>query len=189
MSPKDLCTIHFLNKMVDAGIRIFKIEGRARPPEYVYEVTRCYHDALNSIAEGTYNKEKIEQWQARLKTVFNRGFWDGYYLGQRLGEWSEVYGSKATQHKVYVGKSLNYFSNIKVAEFFCEASELHVGETVVIMGPTTGFIKTQVEEIRVDLRHVEKATQGVRFSIPVDTVVRRSDKLYKMVAKEADKIS
>ncbi|MDP4274030.1 MAG: U32 family peptidase, partial [Bacteroidota bacterium] len=181
MSPKDLCTIHFLNKMVDAGVRVMKVEGRARGPEYVKTTVCCYHDALNSIADGTYTPEKIEKWKQELSTVFNRGFWDGYYLGQKLGEWSNVYGSKATKRKVYLGKGTNYFSKLKVAEFYMETGTLKNGDEILIIGPTTGVIQTTVKEIRVDLENVNEVSKGKSFSIPLDSLVRRSDKLYKLV--------
>jgi putative protease len=188
MSPKDLCTIHFLNKLIEAGIKVFKIEGRARPPEYVYTVVTCYREAVDSYFNGTYSTEKITQWNHRLATVFNRGFWDGYYLGQKLGEWSHVYGSKATKRKIYVGKGVNYFPNIKVAEFLCETQELHKGDEIIITGPTTGILFSKVEEIRVDLNPVESVKKGEHFSIPLEKVIRRSDKLYRIV-DSSDSIS
>ena len=178
MSPKDLKTIHFLNKMVDAGVRVFKIEGRARGPEYVKEVVECYNEALKSIRDGTYDEEKIAAWDARLSRVFNRGFWDGYYLGQRLGEWSSKYGSSSSRVKVYAAKAVRYFSKIGVAEFKLESGELNVGDEVVITGPTTGALIFKVEEIRVDLNPVEKAAKGERFSIAVPERVRPNDRLY-----------
>jgi U32 family peptidase len=181
LSPKDLCTIHFLNKLLDAGVRVLKIEGRARPPEYVYTVTQCYGEAVKSYFDGTFTQEKIEDWRTRLHKVFNRGFWDGYYLGQRLGEWSNVYGSKATKLKIYVGKGMNYFPNIKVAEFLCEAAEIQENDEFLITGPTTGIVEGKIEEIRVDLKKVSVAHKKDRFSIPLNTLVRRSDKLYKIV--------
>ncbi len=181
MSPKDLCTIHFLNKIIDAGVRVMKIEGRARPPEYVYTVVKCYREAVDSYFNGTYSDEKIASWTNQLENVFNRGFWDGYYLGQRLGEWSHVYGSKAKKRKIYVGKGMNYFPKIKVAEFLCEATELIEGDEIIITGPTTGIIQAKVEEIRIDLKEVKIAKKGERFSIPVKSIIRRSDKLYKVV--------
>ncbi|MBN1598420.1 MAG: U32 family peptidase [Bacteroidales bacterium] len=181
MSPKDLCTIHFLNKILDAGVTVLKIEGRARPPEYVYTVTKCYSEAVDNYINGSYTKEKIEDWISHLETVFNRGFWDGYYLGQKLGEWSHVYGSKATKRKIYVGKGMNYFSNIEVAEFLCEATHIQIGDEILVTGPTTGIIQTTVEEIRVDLKTVDQANKGERFSIPLKQMIRRSDKLYKIV--------
>ena len=179
MSPKDLKTIHFLNKMVDAGVRVFKIEGRARGPEYVRTVVSCYNEALNAIVDGTYgNEEQIQQWDERLSRVFNRGFWNGYYLGQRLGEWSAKYGSSATRVKTYAAKGVRYFSNLGVAEFLMEAGELHVGDNILIIGPTTGAVPLTVEEIRVDLKPVEKTVKGERFSIKTDVKVRPSDKIY-----------
>ena len=181
MSPKDLSTIHFLNKVLDAGVKVLKIEGRARSPEYVKTVTSCYNEAIHAYLENDFNKSKIEEWKERLSSVFNRGFWDGYYLGQRLGEWSEVYGSEATTKKEYIGKGTNYFDKIGVAEFLIEAGELSVGDEILIIGPTTGVIETKVEEIRVDLKNVEKSGKGESCSIPVDQLVRRSDKLYKVI--------
>jgi len=186
MSPKDLSTIHFLNKILDAGVRVLKLEGRARPPEYVKNVSSCYNEAISAIVEGTYTKEKIEAWQQRLSEVFNRDFWDGYYLGQRLGEWSEKYGSRATKKKRYVGKGMNYFSRLGVAEFLMETGDLSVGDEIIITGPTTGVIETKVEELRVDLKPVNKTTKGERFSMPVTSQIRRSDKLYKVI-KEVEK--
>ena len=179
MSPKDLCTIHFMNKLLDAGVRIFKIEGRARPPEYVYTVVSCYNEAIDAILEGSYTSDKIADWRERLSGVFNRGFWDGYYLGQKLGEWSEVYGSKAKKRKIYIAKGMNYFSKLKVAEFLCEAGKLRIGDEIIIMGPTTGIIKSRVHEIRVNFKKVDETVQGERFSIPMEQIIRRSDKLYK----------
>lgn len=183
MSPKDLCTIHFLNKIMDAGVRVLKIEGRARSPEYVKVVTECYHQAIQCWAEGTYTKEKIAAWRDRLSTVFNRGFWDGYYLGQKLGAWSDVYGSRATQKKEYVARSINYFSRIGVADFLCEAGTLRQGDKVLIIGPTTGVVESVVEEIRVDLIKVHEAKAGDRFSITVPRKIRRADKLYKLTSE------
>jgi len=181
MSPKDLRTIHFLNKLLDAGVSVLKIEGRARSPEYVYTVVECYREAVESYFDDTYTSEKIADWHERLATVFNRGFWDGYYLGQRLGEWSNNYGSLATKRKVYIGKGLNYFSNLKVAEFKLETGPLKVGDEIYISGPTTGLIKTIVEEIQLDKQKVEQAPKGSYISIPIDTKIRKSDKLYKIV--------
>lgn len=178
MSPKDLKTIHFLNKMIDSGVRVLKIEGRARSPEYVRTVVQCYNEAICAYLDGTYGDEKIADWDARLAKVFNRGFWNGYYLGQRLGEWTWKYGSSATRVKVYAAKGVRYFSNIRVAEFLMENGELHVGDEVVITGPTTGAIIMKVEEIRVDLKPVEKAVKGDRFSIRVDEKVRPSDRMF-----------
>ncbi len=179
MSPKDLLTIHFLNKMVDAGVRVFKIEGRARGPEYVKIAVECYNEALNAICEGTYTDQKIEQWRRRLSMIFNRGFWDGYYMGRRLGEWSAKYGSSATRVKHYVAKAMGYFSKLGVAEFLMEAGELNVGDEIVITGPTTGALIMTVDEIRVDLKSVDKAVKGDRFSIKTGTKIRPSDRLYR----------
>lgn len=178
MSPKDLKTIHFLNKLVDAGVRVFKIEGRARGPEYVRTVVSCYHEALESILDGTYGEERVAQWDERLKMVFNRGFWDGYYQGQRLGEWTMKYGSSATRVKVYAAKGIRYFGNIGVAEFLVEAGEVKVGDEIVITGPTTGAVMMTVEELRVELKPVEKAVKGDHFSIKTDAKIRPSDKLF-----------
>lgn len=178
MSPKDLKTIHFLNKMVDAGVRVFKIEGRARGPEYVYTAVRCYSEALEAICNGTYSEQLIEQWNEQLGKIFNRGFWNGYYLGQRLGEWSHKYGSSATRTKIYLAKGVRYFSNIGVGEFMMESGELNVGDEIVITGPTTGVIITTVEEIRVNLKSVPKAVKGDAFSIKLSQKIRPSDKLY-----------
>ncbi|SJL24634.1 U32 family peptidase [Porphyromonas gingivalis] len=184
MSPKDLKTIHFINKMMDAGVRVFKIEGRARGPEYVYTVCRCYKEAIEAYCNGTYDEEAIGRWDEQLATVFNRGFWDGYYLGQRLGEWTHRYGSGATRQKIYVGKGIKYFSRLGVAEFEIESGELHIGDEIVITGPTTGVIIQKVEEIRYELQTVEKATKGQRISIPVKEKVRPSDKLYRFDKRE-----
>lgn len=181
MSPKDLCTIGFLNKMIDAGVRVFKIEGRARSAEYVRTVCECYNEAVQAYLDGTYSREKIEVWKERLSTVFNRGFWDGYYLGQRLGEWSEVYGSKATKKKVLLGKVTNYFKNLSVGEFKLESGRLAVGEEILITGTTTGVIQMKVPELRVDLQSVENIEKGTVFSMPTPEKIRRGDKLYKVV--------
>ena len=178
MSPKDLKTIHFMNKMIDAGVRVFKIEGRARGPEYVRTAVSCYNEAINSYIEGTFTEEKVADWDARLTTIFNRGFWDGYYLGQRLGEWTSKYGSSASKIKVYIAKGIRYFSKIGVAEFQMEAGELHVGDKVFITGPTTGAVPAKIEEIRVDLKPVEVAKKGQRFSIKIADKIRPSDKMF-----------
>ena len=178
MSPKDLKTIHFLNKMVDAGVRVFKIEGRARGAEYVAETVACYSEALKAISEGNFSDEMVENWDARLTKVFNRGFWNGYYLGQRLGEWSSKYGSSATRVKQYAAKTIRYFSKIGVGEFLMEAGELKIGDEIVISGPTTSAIIMKVEELRFDLKPVERVTKGQLFSMPVPEKVRPSDKLY-----------
>ncbi len=181
MSPKDLKTIHFLNRLIDSGVRVFKIEGRARGPEYVSQVVSCYNEAIEACLDNTFTDERIEQWDSRLATVFNRGFWNGYYLGQRLGEWSKNYGSSATKRKEYIGKGIKYFSNIGVAEFLLESGELTVGDEILITGPTTGAIFVTVEEIRVALKPVDKAVKGQHFSIRLDRKIRPSDKLYKWV--------
>lgn len=180
MSPKDLKTVHFLNKMVDAGVSVFKIEGRARGPEYVRRAVEVYNEALNAICDGTYATDAmIADWDERLAQVFNRGFWDGYYQGQRLGEWSHKYGSSATRVKQYIAKGVKYFSRIGVGEFVMEAGELNVGDEVVITGPTTGALIVKVEDIQVDCRSVAKAVKGDAFSIAVPAKIRPSDRLYK----------
>lgn len=184
MSPKDLKTIHFINKMMDAGVRVFKIEGRARGAEYVRTVTECYKEAIQSALDGTYTDEKINQWDKRLKAVFNRGFWNGYYLGQRLGEWSKNYGSQATERKIYVGKGIRYFSNLGVAEFLVEAAELNVGDKLLITGPTTGAVFANLTEARVDLKVVPTVRKGEHFSMKISEKIRPSDKLYKLVSTE-----
>lgn len=181
MSPKDLCTINFINKILDAGVKVLKIEGRARPPEYVNTVTKCYDEAVNAYIDGSYGEEKIKNWRQRLSSVFNRGFWDGYYLGQKIGEWSHRYGSRATKRKIYIGKAINYFTKIKVAEFKIEAGALKAGDDILITGPTTGVVYSQIKEIRVDRKPVNKASKGEHFSIAIDDQVRRSDKLFKVV--------
>ena len=183
MSPKDLKTIHFMNKMLDAGVRVFKIEGRARGPEYVRTVVECYKEAIRSYLDDTFTDEKIARWDERLKTVFNRGFWDGYYLGQRLGEWTKNYGSAATERKIYVGKGIRYFSNIGVAEFLVEAAEVSVGDKLLITGPTTGAEFVTLDEARVDLKPVQTVKKGQHFSMK-SVKIRPSDKLYKLVSVE-----
>ncbi len=183
MSPKDLKTIHFLNKMMDAGVRVFKIEGRARGPEYVRTVVECYKEAIRAYVEGSFTDEKVARWDARLATVFNRGFWDGYYLGQRLGEWTSHYGSAATERKIYVGKGVKYFSNIGVAEFVAEAAEVSVGDRLLVTGPTTGAVYLTLDEARVDLKPVQTVRKGEHFSLKCGKI-RPSDKLYKLVSVE-----
>ena len=180
MSPKDLKTIHFLDRMVDAGVSVFKIEGRARGPEYVATAVSCYSEALQAIADGTYpDREAIAAWDARLSKIFNRGFWDGYYLGQRLGEWSAKYGSSATRVKQYVAKGVKYFSRLGVGEFLMEAGELHRGDEVVVTGPTTGALIIKADDIRVGGVSVEKAVKGDSFSIAVPAKIRPADRLYR----------
>ncbi len=181
MSPKDLCTIGFLDKLLDSGVRVMKIEGRARSAEYVKVVTSCYNEGINAVLDGTYSAEKIGLWKERLSTVFNRGFWDGYYLGQRLGEWNNRYGSGATKRRVYLGKVTNYFARLKVAEIKVENGDLNRNDKILITGPTTGVVEHTVDEIRVDLRETEKAQQGEFCSLMVPGNVRKSDKVYKWV--------
>jgi putative protease len=181
MSPRDLCTVGFIDKLLDAGVRLFKIEGRARSAEYVKTVSSCYDEAVRSVIEGTYNREKIEVWKSRLSSVFNRGFWDGYYLGKRLGEWNDSYGSGATKRKIYLGKITNYFTKLNVAEIKLENGDLKKGDHILITGPTTGVVEYNINEIRVDLRETEKALKGEFCSIPADEYLRRSDKVYKWV--------
>ena len=178
MSPKDLKTIHFLNKMIDAGVTVFKIEGRARGPEYVATAVGCYSEAIQAIVDGTYTEERIAEWDERLRKIFNRGFWNGYYLGQRLGEWSSKYGSSATRVKRYAAKGVRYFSNIGVAEFLVENGTVKVGDEVVITGPTTGALILTVDELRVDLKPVQQAEKGQSFSMKVPAKLRPSDRLY-----------
>ena len=184
MSPKDLNTIGFIDKMMEAGVRVFKIEGRARPAEYVLQVASCYREAINAVLDGTYSKEKVDEWNKRLSTVFNRGFWDGYYLGQRLGEWNNRYGSMATEKKAYVGKGVKYFSKLGVAEFKLEAGEIRKGDKLLATGPTTGALYFTAEEIRYDLDPVEVGEKGRNVSLPVPEKVRPSDKLYRICPVE-----
>lgn len=181
MSPKDLKTIRFIDRMMRSGVRVFKIEGRARGAEYVYTVVQCYKEAIRSVLEGTFTEEKKDEWDERLARVFNRGFWDGYYQGQLLGEWNKHYGSNATEKKVYVGKGVKYFSKLGVAEFTCEACEFSVGDHMLITGPTTGVMYVTVEEIHDDCRAVQTAQKGTRVSFKVPDKVRPSDKLFKLV--------
>lgn len=178
MSPKDLCTIEFIDKIIDAGISVFKIEGRARSAEYVKIVTEAYRKAADAVGEGFYTDQMKQELKDRLSGVFNRGFWDGYYQGARLGQWSEVYGNKAARKKVYAAKITNYFSKLGVAEVLVEAGELKVGDDILIIGPSTGCVELKIAEIRVDLKPVEKAVKGDLCSIPVAEKLRRSDKLY-----------
>jgi putative protease len=183
MSPKDLKTIHFMNKMMDAGVRVFKIEGRARGPEYVRIVTECYKEAIRAYCEGSYSEDKIAGWDKRLQSVFNRGFWNGYYLGQRLGEWSSRYGSGATKKKIYVAKAIKYFSQLGIAEFEMESQNLKTGDEILITGPTTGVIMQTIDEIRVDLKPVGETIKGQRFSFKVKEKIRPSDKMYKLTSQ------
>ena len=186
MSPKDLKTIRFIDKMMKAGVRVFKIEGRARGPEYVHEVVTCYKEAISSVIEGTYTEKKKDAWDERLKTVFNRGFWDGYYQGQKMGEWTRNYGNKATERKVLVGKVIKYFSKLGVAEIAVEASEIALNEKMLITGTTTGVMKFTASEIRYDLKPVDRAEKGWRVSLPVPDKVRPNDKVYKIVRTKVE---
>ena len=181
MSPKDLKTVRFIDKMMKSGVRVFKIEGRARGPEYVYTVVSCYKEAIQSVLDGTFTEEKKNEWDERLATVFNRGFWDGYYLGQKMGEWNKHYGSVATERKVYVGRGVKYFSRLGVAEFTCEAAEFSVGDKMLITGPTTGVMYVTADEIHDDHGAVATAQKGTRVSIKVTGKIRPSDKLFKIV--------
>jgi len=197
MSPKDLKTIHFINKMVDAGVEVFKIEGRARGPEYVKTVVSCYKEAINSLCSYENNSQRLYEnenlivpdnwedlvagWDERLSKVFNRGFWNGYYMGQRLGEWSHNYGSVAKEHKEYAAKTIGWYSRIGIGDFQCEAMELHKGDNLLIIGPTTGVIEITLNEIQVDYKSVDVVHKGERFTIPVSTKIRPSDKVFKLV--------
>ena len=181
MSPKDLCTIGFLDKIIKAGVTVLKIEGRGRSAEYVKMVTTCYHEAVEAISNQDYTLEKIDNWMNRLRSVYNRDFWDGYYLGRKLGEWTERYGSQATRVKQHVGKITNYFGKLGVAEIYIETGTLAVGDSILIIGPTTGVYEDTISEIRVDLNPVEAAEKGVLCSIATSQTVRRGDKLYKWV--------
>ena len=181
MSPKDLKTIRFIDRMMESGVRVFKIEGRARGPEYVYTVVSCYREAIGSVIDGTFTEERKDGWDERLATVFNRGFWDGYYQGQTLGEWNKHYGSAATEKKVLVGKVMKYFSKLSVAEMAVEATTFDRGDRLLITGPTTGVMYLDATEIRYDLHSVDTAQQGWRVSIPVSGKVRPNDKLFKLV--------
>ena len=184
MSPKDLKTIRFIDRLMDAGVRVFKIEGRARGPEYVYTVVKCYKEAIQAVLDGDFTEERKDAWDARLATVFNRGFWDGYYQGQLMGEWNKNYGSNATERKVYIGKGVKYFSKLGVAEFTVEANTFKVGDKMLITGPTTGVMYVTADEIHGDNGPVSVALQGTRVSIAVPAKVRPSDKLFKLVASE-----
>jgi len=181
MSPKDLKTIGFIDQMMAAGVSVFKIEGRARSAEYVYTVTRCYKEAIAAVEAGTFTEERVKAWDARLATVFNRGFWDGYYLGQRLGEWSQKYGSSATERKVYVGRGVKYFSRLGVGEFRIEATEVCIGDRLLVLGPTTGLVAFSATDIHGDNGPIPVAHQGQTVAIPVSEKIRPSDKLYKIV--------
>lgn len=181
MSPKDLKTVRFIDRMMEAGVRVFKIEGRARGPEYVYTVVRTYKEAIRSVLDGTFTEERKDEWDRQLATVFNRGFWDGYYQGQTLGEWNKNYGSNATERKVYIGKGVKYFSKLGVAEFTVEAADFKLGDKLLVTGPTTGVMYLEAKEIRLELDPVEHAPKGTHVSIPVPGKIRQSDKLFKIV--------
>lgn len=180
MSAKDLCTIDFIDKIIDAGVSVLKIEGRGRSADYVHTVVSCYREAIDAYKNGTYGPSMFAEWKSRLSTVFNRGFWDGYYLGRKMGEWSDVYGSKATQKKTYIGRGMKYFDKSAVAEFQLDAHTLKTGARIMITGPTTGVVWSTVEEIRVDNQTRESVKKGETFSIPLKDKVRPSDKLYKL---------
>ena len=184
MSPKDLKSVRFIDKMMDAGVRVFKIEGRARGPEYVHTVVSCYKEAMQSVLDGTFTEEKKDKWDERLSTVFNRGFWDGYYQGQKMGEWTKEYGNKATEKKVLIGKVMKYFSRLGVAEIAVEANTFAKGDKLLITGNTTGAMFLNAEEIRYDLQPVDVAEQGWRVSIPVPDKVRPNDKLFKLIKSD-----
>lgn len=184
MSPKDLCTIDFLDQVADAGIKVLKIEGRGRAPEYVAKVIKCYRAAIDSLAAGTYNKEKVISWMQELEKVYNRGFWNGYYLGQKLGEWSKDPGSNATQKKVYLGKGEHYFDKAKIGQFKIDAYDVNIGDTILITGPTTGAQEMELKQMFVNDKPSEKATKGDEVTMKLDFKIRRSDKLYKIVKTE-----
>lgn len=188
MSAKDLCTIDFLDKIIKSGVSVLKIEGRGRSADYVYETTKCYREAINSIYEGSYTEQKIVEWKERLARVYNRGFWDGYYLGRKLGEWSKNHGSSATTKKVYLGKIRNFFDKISVAEVELETHQLKLSDEIIITGAKTGLVKAIVEEIRLENNPVNEVKKGDIFSIKLPEKVRPSDKLYKVV-KETTNIS
>lgn len=181
MSAKDLCTIDFIDKILDAGVNVLKIEGRGRSADYVYTATKCYSEAIDAYLNGDFSPEKLSHWKAQLETVYNRGFWDGYYLGRTMGEWCDEAGSKASKRKVYLAKGVKYFDRLKVGEFVCEAHHLCVGDEVIITGPTTGYVQLQVDELRVNNKPTEKVNKGETFSMVVNEKIRASDKLYKLV--------
>ncbi len=182
MSAKDLCTIDFLDKIINAGLDVLKIEGRGRSADYVYTVTKCYREAIDSYEAGNYSSDKFEDWKNRLATVFNRGFWDGYYLGRTMGEWSNTYGSQATKQKILIGKGLRYFEKVKAGEFQLESHSLSVGDEIIITGPTTGIIQTTINQLRINDRQTEVVNKGEIFTFLLETKVRPSDKLYKVVS-------
>ncbi len=182
MSPKDLCTLPFLDKLLAAGVKVLKIEGRGRSPEYTKLTVSVYRDAVDAIREGSFTEEKVAAWMDRLRSVYNRDFWDGYYLGRKMGEWTEKYGSQATKTKIFVGTITNFFAKINVAEIRMETHDLNVGDEIMVIGPTTGVYEDTIKEIRVDLKPVEKTEKGELCSIPAHDIVRRGDKVYKLVS-------
>lgn len=186
MSPKDLCTIDFLDKVADAGIKVLKIEGRGRAPEYVAKVIKCYREAIDSVADGTFSKGKVDGWMQELEKVYNRGFWSGYYLGQKLGEWSKGSGSHATQKKVYIGKGMHFFPKAQIGEFKIEAYDINIGDTILITGPTTGAKELEVTDMLVNDEKLEKGTKGDSVTIPLSFRIRPSDKLYKIVENKVE---
>ncbi|CAA6801973.1 MAG: Collagenase precursor (EC [uncultured Aureispira sp.] len=186
MSPKDLCTLDFLDQVIETGVSVLKIEGRGRAPEYVKTVIECYREAIDAYNEGTYNQEKIDAWMARLAKVYNRGFWSGYYLGQEMGEWTKKHGSSAQQKKVFLGKGIHYYPKAKVAHFDIDAYSLTVGDKVVIIGPTTGVVETVITELMVNSAKVNEATKGMECTFPLEQLIRKSDKLYKLVEVEVE---
>lgn len=181
MSAKDLCTIDFLDKLITSGISVLKIEGRGRSADYVHTVTKCYREAIDSCINSDYTEEKIKDWKARLSTVFNRGFWEGYYLGRTMGEWSDDSGSKATKRKVYLGKGIKYYDEKSIGEFYIEAQNIALGDELIISGPTTGIVEAILTELRVDNKSVVKANRGTTITFPISEKIRPSDKLYKLV--------
>ena len=181
MSAKDLSTIEFLDQILEAGVEVLKIEGRGRSADYVHTTVQCYREAADAVFEGDYTREKVEHWKERLATVYNRGFWDGYYLGRKMGEWNDSYGSKATTRKIFLGRGLKYFGKIGVGEFHLETHSLRLGDEIIVTGPTTGIIKTRIEELRVDDKRVDEVKKGERFSTKLEATIRPSDKLYKVV--------
>ncbi len=181
MSPKDLCTIDFLDELIDSGISVLKIEGRGRAPEYVATVIKCYREAIDAVNDGTYTKEKVADWMSRLETVYNRGFWGGYYLGQQLGEWTNKSGSSATQKKVYIGKGEHYFPKPKIGQFKLESHSLKIGDKILVTGPTTGVIETEVTSLMADDKVVDEAFKGQEITLPIEKMIRASDRLYKLV--------
>lgn len=181
MSAKDLCTIPFLPEILKTGVSVLKIEGRGRSADYVYKTTLCYREAINACFHNSFTEEKVNGWMETLSTVYNRGFWDGYYLGRKLGEWSENYGSVATKRKIYVAKGVKYFEKATIAEFYCESHSLSVGDDIMVTGPTTGYVETTVGELRVNGIPVTKVERGTSFTVGIPEKIRPSDKLYKVV--------